>query len=168
MFKLKFKKLHPDAKAPSRAHRTDLGFDVYSIEDYTLEPGEQYRFDLGIAIELPSYIVMGNVLVPTHNDSETDVLIPHDILLSPGLLFWDKSSIGNKEVKVMGGVIEATFRDEISVMLKNLSDKPVTFTKGQKLTQMLVTPIILCEAEEVDELSDTERSTGGFGSTGTH
>ncbi len=60
------------------------------------------------------------------------------------------------------------YRGQVSITLSNTSKIPVTFSKGQKLCQMLVTPIILCDVEEVQELSDTERGTDGFGSSGTH
>lgn len=169
MFKLKYKKLHKDAKAPTRNLSTDLGFDVYSIEDYTLQPGEQYRFMLGIATETPDVISM-NVFepFPDNNEFTGREYRPTRMRIAPGILFWDKSSVGNKGVKVMGGVVEPNFRGNLSVMLNNLSNEPVVFTKGQKLCQMLVTPIILCDAEEVSELSETERGNRGFGSSGTH
>lgn len=161
MFKLKYKKLHPDAKAPTRAHSTDLGFDVYSIEDYTLGAGEQHTFDLGFSIELPELLYMNG-----YNDNSTCTLDRCCIPMAAGLLFWDKSSVGKKGVKVMGGVVEGGYRGQVSITLSNTSQDSVQFLKGQKLCQMLVTPIILCEAEEVQELSNTERGESGFGSSG--
>lgn len=162
MFKLKFKKLHKDAKMPSRAYPTDSGMDVYSIEDYTLQPNEQHRFLLGIACQFPKTIRVEATVI------DSDYYTYENLDLSMSALFWDKSSVGNKGVKVMGGVIDPLYTGEWCVMLKNHSDEPVHFSKGQKLCQVIMTPVFLCDAEEVDELSETERGVSGFGSSGTH
>ena len=64
------------------------------------------------------------------------------------------------------GVIDADYRGEIMVCLYNHSDKEQTVDAGERIAQMVVAPFLTCEYEETDELSDTVRGEGGFGSTG--
>ena len=138
--RLLVKKLDPGAKLPARAHDDDAGLDLYALRYTYLAPGEIYYIDTGIAMEIPSGYV--------------------------GLI-WDKSSLGNKGIKVFGGVIDAQYRGEISVILGNFSKRDVEFQKGQKIAQLLIQKVELLNVVEVDELTDTDRATGGFGSTGT-
>ena len=79
---------------------------------------------------------------------------------------WDKSSIGAKGTKNLGGVVDAGYRGEVMVILHNLSSESHTFLHGHKVAQMLIQKVELCEVEEVDELSESSRGEGGFGSTG--
>jgi dUTP pyrophosphatase len=81
-------------------------------------------------------------------------------------LIWDKSGIANDGIKTMGGVIEHTYRGEYKVILINLSDKEYNIKKYQKIAQLLIQPIVTAEVIEVNELSQTTRGEGGFGSTG--
>jgi len=81
-------------------------------------------------------------------------------------LIWDKSSIGSKSIKTLGGVIDAGYRGEIHVMIHNMSDKEYTFEHGHKVAQILIQKIEFPDIEEVEELSDSKRGLGGFGSTG--
>lgn len=139
---LLIKKLHPDAKLLERTHHDDAGLDISSLETFTLEPGEKKAASTGLAIVIPTGYV--------------------------GLI-WDKSSVPFKYgVKSMGGVIDAQYRGEVKVLLVNLSTEPVTFTAGQKLAQLLIQKIELLPVREVEELPDSVRGAGGFGSSGTH
>jgi dUTP pyrophosphatase len=166
MFKLRCKKLHPDAKLPTRAHDTDLGMDLYSLEDKALEPGEKYNFHLGFAAELPERLLVKISYNLRRWDKNFITGEEKPYFIGVGAFFWDKSSVGEKEVKTLGGVLEGSYRGEWIVMLKNLSDKPFCVAKHQKIAQVVITPVFLCDSEWVDELPNTKRGENGFGSTG--
>lgn len=137
---LKVKKLHEDAKLPTHGHPGDAGLDFYALEEVTFEPGAQTRIRTGIALEIPE----GHV----------------------GLV-WDKSRVSfNKSLKIMGGVIDASFRGEFVASLVNLSKETQVIEKGEKFTQMLIQKFEHCDILEVDELSQTVRGEGREGSTG--
>lgn len=136
------KKLHPNAKMLERSHHDDAGLDIAALESFTLAPGERVAAATGIAVAIPTGYV--------------------------GLI-WDKSSVPFKYgVKSMGGVIDAQYRGEVKVMLINLSSEPITFTAGQKLAQLIIQKIELPTLREAEELPESVRGEGGFGSSGTH
>lgn len=137
--KVHIKKLHDDTRIPTRAHTEDAGIDLYAYGDHELLPHTTTVIPLGFALELPSGYVA---------------------------LIWDKSSVGGKGIKTLGGVVDAGYRGEVKVALHNLNNEPYTFSHGDKVAQMLIQKVELCEVEEVTELSDTIRGEGGFGSTG--
>lgn len=137
---LKFKKLHPDAKIPSYAYAGDAGLDLYVAGDLVIKKGERKSIPLGIAIEIPDGYV--------------------------GILF-DKSGLSHKHgLKSYGGIIDSGYRGEIHVGMMNLSDTDYEFKKGDKVIQILIMPVLHAEVIEIDELSDSDRGTGAFGSSG--
>jgi dUTP pyrophosphatase len=136
---LMVKKLHPDAKKPVRAYPNDLGMDVFTTENFLLHPGQKHNFKTGIACALPD---------------------------GKGAFIWDKSGIGNKSIKTLGGVIEGTYRAEWEIILINLGDEPVPFVCGQKVAQVVILDVDLCGADWVDELPESDRGTKGYGSSG--
>ncbi len=128
----------------------DAGYDIICPFDATIPNDEIRKINTGLQVEIPE----GHV----------------------GILF-DKSSVaaGNSDkglkggIKIMGGVIDSSYRGDIIVALMNLSKQYQTFKKGQKICQMIIMPIATPEPEQVDEpkdLSTTKRGKGGFGSTG--
>ncbi|KKS05009.1 MAG: Deoxyuridine 5'-triphosphate nucleotidohydrolase Dut [Candidatus Nomurabacteria bacterium GW2011_GWC2_41_8] len=138
--KIKVKKLHKDAKLPTHGHPGDAGMDFYSVEDVIFPPGKQVHVHTGVALE----ILEGYV----------------------GLV-WDKSSVAfNMGLKVMGGVIDSSYRGEIVMNLLNVSKKEVIIEKGHKVAQMLIQKFEHCEIEEAKDLSETVRGHGREGSTG--
>ena len=140
--KLRVKKLDPLAKLPTRVHFDDAGLDLYSLEECVLESGERRAVKTGVALAIPTGYV--------------------------GLI-WDKSSVPAKwGVKTMGGVIDASYRGEIHVIIINLSDTPYRVEQGVKIAQLLIQKVELPEVCEVSELDDTVRGEKGFGSSGTH
>jgi len=140
--KLNIKKLHPDAKLPTRAHADDAGLDMYSLEAITIAPGEKVALNTGIAMAIPTGYV--------------------------GLM-WDKGSVGVRGgVKTLGGVVDAAYRGDVIVGLVNLSKEPYIVEKGAKISQLLIQKVELPEVCEVSELDDTIRGEGAFGSTGTY
>lgn len=137
---IKIKRLDPNAKMPLYAHPGDVGLDVFSKEDKTLTPGERYNFMLGFALEFE------------HGYAG---------------IMKDKSGMArNLGCHVMGGVYDAGYRGEYNVELINLSQQEVIIEKHQKIAQLVIVPVAIGELVEVDELSDSERGEGRFGSTG--
>lgn len=136
---VKIKRLHPDAKLPSYAHLGDVGLDLFSLEDYTIQPGERKFFLLGFALEFE---------------------------IGYGAIVKDKGSISKAGLHTMGGIFDAGYRGEYNVNLVNLGLDPVTIQKGQKIAQLIIFPVAIATLVETDTLSDTLRGTGQFGSTG--
>ena len=139
--KIKIKRLHSDAKLPNYAHPGDVGLDLYSLEDHVLAPGESKIFMHGFALEFPEGF---------------------------GAFVMDKSSTSKVGIKTFGGVFDAGYRGEYNSHIMNLGKEPFVITKGQKVAQLVILPVTIGQLEEVDELSDSSRGEGGFGSTGTH
>jgi dUTP pyrophosphatase len=137
--KLKFKRIHPDAKLVQPAHAGDVGFDLYAMEGITVKPGEHARIYNGFALEFPN---------------------------GYAAIVKDKSSISKAGLHTMGGVFDAGFRGEYNVHLVNLGSEAYTIEKGDKVAQIVILKVELPEIEEVSKLSESARGTGGFGSTG--
>ncbi len=137
--KIKIKKLYSETKMPSYAHPGDVGLDMYAMEDVVIPPGGHHRFMSGFALEFPS---------------------------GYAALVKDKGSISKAGLHTMGGTFDAGFRGEYNVHLVNLGDQPYAVEKGDKVAQLLIMPVEIVELEEVDELSDSSRGMGQFGSTG--
>lgn len=137
---IKFKKLNPEAILPKFALEGDAGMDIFSAEEYILKPGERYVFSTGISSELPEgYFIR----------------------------FAPKSGLAVKSgVDVLAGVVDNGYRGEWMVILVNLGSEPKEFKKGDKLCQAILQKIEAPRVEEVNNLSETKRGSGGFGSTG--
>lgn len=133
-----FKALQPDTIIPKYVHEGDAGMDLYAREHRTLEQGEPYMFRLGFASEFPS---------------------------GWAAIFQDRSSMGKRGVRVLGGVIDSGYRGEWACVLVNLTDKEIVINKGDRIAQVLFMPVGTAVQEESD-LSETARGDGGFGSTG--
>lgn len=132
--------LEPWAIMPTRAHEFDAGLDLYSAyDDVCIFPRESELFDTGVHIQLPKNTV--------------------------GFLK-SKSGLNVKYGITSEGVIDAGYTGSIVVKLYNHSDKPYRVRKGDKISQLVILPCLLPELDVVDSLEDTERGTGGFGSTG--
>jgi len=137
---LKVKKLDPAALLPRRAHDTDSGADLFALSRTVLPPHAVTHVHTGISIELPA------------NTSG---------------IIWGKSSVESKGIKAMAGLIDAPYRGEIIICMYNLTDQEFVFEAGQKVAQLVVLPTLYPAIEEVQQLSQTDRGSGGFGSTGT-
>ena len=138
--KIKVKKLHKDAKLPTHGHPGDAGMDFYTVEDVFFPANGGAQVPTGVAVEIPKGYV--------------------------GLI-WDKSSISfGHGLKIMGGVIDSSYRGEIIMNLRNLSNKNCTLQKGLKVAQMIIQKFEHCDTLEVDELTKTARGAGREGSTG--
>lgn len=136
---IKIKKLKENAKLPKYHHPGDVGMDLCSMETVTVKPGEHYRFWHGFALEFPE---------------------------SYGAIIMDKSSISKTGFAHTGGVFDAGYRGEYNTLLVNLSDKPYTFEEGDKISQLVIVPVVIAKLKEVNKLSESARGEGKFGSTG--
>lgn len=133
-------RLNERATLPTRAHSTDAALDLYALEDIAIPLGSTCLVKTGIAANIqPGYV---------------------------GLLR-ERSSIGKRGFKVAGGVIDAGYSGDISVLLMNVSHKePYQVKAGDRIAQLLIVPIATPEVEEVFELWSSERGHKGFGSSG--
>lgn len=141
--KLKIRKIHESAITPSYAHEGDAGMDLYSIDEAEIAAGETILVHTGITIELP-------------RGTEAQIR-PRS-----GLAIKNSITILNAP-----GTIDEGYRGEIGVILINHGKKSFKVIKGMKIAQMVIKPVFHTEIEEVDELTQTSRGQGGFGSTGT-
>ncbi|OHA58962.1 MAG: deoxyuridine 5'-triphosphate nucleotidohydrolase [Candidatus Vogelbacteria bacterium RIFOXYD1_FULL_44_32] len=139
-FKLKIKKLNPEAKLPSYAHTGDAGLDLFAVEKVVVPAGERATISTGLAFEIPEGYV--------------------------GLV-WDKSGLAFKRgLTSVSGVLDSGYRGELFLCILNTSREDYIFAKGDKVAQLLIQPILHTDIEQVEELSDSSRGEGRFGSTG--
>lgn len=135
----KVKKLNSLATLPTRAHPDDAGLDLYSTHAMTVFPNFCAVIKTGISGEFaPGYV---------------------------GMLA-DRSSMAKKGFKLAGGIIDSGYTGEITVMLWNISSRPLSVELGDKVAQLLTIPITTPQVMEVTELKDSERGDKGFGSSG--
>ena len=153
--KLGFKKLDPRAQLPKYAHEGDAGMDVFALEEAHLTKGIPALIKTGISCEIPE-------------GYEIQVR-PRSGLALKGVTVWNSP-----------GTIDSKYRGEIGVILMYLNNECVrlhdgsgTIPKnyyivkaGDKIAQLVLAPVTFADPVEVKELSETERGTGGFGSTG--
>ena len=142
--KIRIKRLHENAIVPTYGSEYSAGADLYALTDGALEilPHETVFIHTGISVEIPEGYC--------------------------GLVF-ARSSMGAKRGLAPAnkvGVIDADYRGEVMVALHNHSEKPATVEQGERIAQLAIVPFLKAEFEESDELSDTVRGVGGFGSTG--
>ncbi|WP_426716619.1 dUTP diphosphatase [Corynebacterium auriscanis] len=144
--KLNLVRLDKDLPLPTRAHPSDAGIDLYSAEDVQIDPGQRQLVGTGIALGLP--VGMVGLIHPRSG-----------LALRHGL------SIVNTP-----GTIDADYRGEVKVCLINLDpQQSVTIRRGDRIAQLVVQHVSLCEVNEVDDIShlgETVRGAGGYGSTG--
>ncbi|MBT2254811.1 dUTP diphosphatase [Priestia megaterium] len=143
MTKLLIKKLTQDAKLPEKAHKTDAGFDLFSIESKEIQAGETKLIKTGISIQLPP-----NTEAQIRPRSGLALKHSITVLNSPG-------------------TIDEEYRGEIGVILINHGKEKFNVEKHMKIAQMVVKPVLSVDIAEVEgSLSNTDRGAGGFGSTG--
>lgn len=132
-------KLDYGAKLPTRAHEADAGLDLYSRDSAMIWAGKSEVFDTGVHIELPKGTV--------------------------GLLT-SKSGLNVKHCLTSEGTIDEGYTGSIKVKLYNNGDTHYYINKGDKISQLLILPILKPDLELADELAETERGSNGFGSSG--
>ena len=127
------------AYLPERANPTDAGADLKSSENVDIYPGEQKLIDTGVAVKIPDSYV--GLVFNRSSQGKKGITIPHSV-----------------------GVIDSGYRGNIKVILKNISEDPYVIKAGDRIAQLVIMPVLL--PIFVDIWNDTERGTGGFGSTG--
>lgn len=130
-----------DVEPPAYAHEGDAGLDLRAAEDVTVQPGQSRLVGLGVAVEIPEGCV--------------------------GLVF-PRSGLGSRGITLRNavGVIDSGYRGEVKAALWNTTDDLFDVHTGDRIAQLVVMPYVPCKLEVTDELSESERGTGGYGSTG--
>ena len=141
--KLNFQILTEGATLPTRAHEGDAGLDLYASEAAHIGPGERWQVATGVAVEIP--------------EGHAGLVVPRS-----GLAKRNGISVVNAP-----GLIDAGYRGELKVLLLNNDPAEVfRIVPGDRIAQLVVTPVVIAEPTEAETLSVSERGEGGFGSTG--
>jgi dUTP pyrophosphatase len=158
-YTLPTKKLVENAILPTKAHKTDAGYDLYALEDALIMSHGLVKMKTGVAIAIPAGYV--------------------------GLIC-DRSGMGSKGTKVLGGVVDHGYTGDVTVCLANVTEEqyfadeltddgqkifssvnqPIQIRKGDRIAQIVIIPIFQGEVEEVNELPESQRGEKGFGSSG--
>lgn len=143
--KINIKKLNPSAVLPRRATEGSAGCDLHACinEPVVIRAGETVKIPTGLAIELPSNELVALVF------ARSGLGIKHNITPANCV-----------------GVIDSDYRGEIIVGLQNSSQVDFTIEPNDRIAQLVITPVVPVEFTEVDQLGETGRAAGGFGSTG--
>ena len=143
MRRLYVKKLHENAKIPKYVYKGDVGFDFSSIFDYTIVYGQIIMVRTGIAVKIPQY---------------------HEMTVR------QRSGLSRKYpnyISIGIGTVDTSYIGEIMIPIVNNNKHELFVIKiGDRIAQGVISPIIIPEIIEVDELIPTERGSAGFGSTG--
>ena len=142
---LKVKKLRANAKMLERATKGSAGMDLHACieEPITIESGEIKVIPTGLAIALENENFVAYIY------ARSGLAIKHGITLANCV-----------------GVVDSDYRGEVCVGLTNISKTPYTITPDERIAQLVIAPVCICDVKEVEVLDDTERGEGGFGSTG--
>ncbi len=137
---LKIKRLDKSVEKPAYIHDYDAAFDLRSSEEKTIKPKEKVIIKTGLSMAIPQGFA--------------------------GLI-WDRSGLAAKHsLHVLAGVIDSGYRGEVGVVMVNLGAEEFIVEKNMRIAQMLIQPVAMPKIVEADELDETSRNKGGFGSTG--
>ena len=139
---LRFRKVHPDAVLPAYAHPSDAGMDVRSVDDLTIAPGKRALVHTGLVMLLP----------PGY---EAQVRPRSGLALKSGVTVLNAP-----------GTVDSGYRGEVGVILANFGEADFNVGKGDKIAQIVIAPVTQPEIVETAEVDETDRGSGGFGSTG--
>jgi dUTP pyrophosphatase len=127
-------------EAPDYAHPGDAGFDLRASHEVSIPAGSRVMAPTGLRLAIPA----GHV----------------------GLV-WDRSGLAAKHgIHCLAGVIDSGYRGEVKVVLQNLGGEDFVVERGMRIAQMLIQPVVSVELAQVDNLEESARGEGGFGSTG--
>jgi len=138
---VKIKKTHPDAKIPAYAKSGDVGLDLVAISKEFDEKSGCLIFGTGVAFEIPEGFA--GLVMPRSSIFKTPLMLANGI-----------------------GLIDSGYRNEIKVIFRPIDRARNNYEIGDRIAQILILPYPKIELKETDELSETERGDGGFGSTG--
>jgi dUTP pyrophosphatase len=139
---LQIKRIHPQAVLPAYAHAGDAGMDVCSVDELTIEPGARALVKTGLVFLLPE-------------GWEAQVRPRSGLALKKGVTVLNSP-----------GTIDAGYRGEVGVILINLGREPFAIKPGDRIAQIVLAPVTQAEIREAAAIDETDRGTGGFGSTG--
>lgn len=141
--RLRVRRLDAGVELPAYAYAGDAGLDLRSAEDVTLEPGERRLVSTGLAVAIP--------------DGYAGFVMPRS-----GLALREGLSMANTP-----GLIDAHYRGELKICAVNLDPKrPIRIERGERVAQLVILKVPRVELVEVSALDETDRGTGGFGSSG--
>nr|DAP41479.1 MAG TPA: dUTPase [Caudoviricetes sp.] len=141
MEQMKVKLVNEYAQLPTRGSKDAVGLDLYSQLHIKVSADSQKKIPLGVAVEIPKGCM--GLLVPRSSMSKTPLRCANSV-----------------------GIIDADYRGELSIAYENVSCNDYTIFRGDRIAQLIILPIVMADVVEVDELSETERGAGGYGSTG--
>ena len=139
---LAFRRIRPDAVLPAYAHPSDAGMDLCSVEDVAIPAGGRALVHTGLVVRLPPL-------------TEAQVRPRSGLALKHGVTVLNTP-----------GTIDSGYRGEIGVILANFGDADFAVKKGDRIAQLVIAPVTQPAVVETDEIDDTDRGSGGFGSTG--
>lgn len=140
---VKFKKLNPQAVVPSYAHPGDAGADLVAVDTHSLAPLQRLAVPTGLAAEIPQ-------------GYEMQIRPKSSLALNHGITLLNTP-----------GTVDAGYRGEIKVILINLGQFVVDITPGQRIAQIVIAPVLQADFVMAENLTNSQRGDGGFGSTGT-
>lgn len=138
--KTHLRKLSPNAIIPTKAHEVDAGYDLYALESGFIHPMSHRLIKTGISMAIPEGYA--------------------------GFI-WPRSGLSYKAgIDVLAGVIDSGYRDDVGVILSNPGDRKFEYNEGDRIAQIVFQKVEDFDLVEVDNLDDSQRGVGGFGSSG--
>jgi dUTP pyrophosphatase len=138
--KIDCKLLSGTAQLPKYGRDGDAGLDLYANQNAVLDPNSRQLIKTGIVMAIPKGCV--------------------------GLI-WDRGGMAAKNgITTMAGVVDSNYRGEVGVVLLNTTSEPYVITAGDRIAQMLIQPVVNAVLEQVEELDETNRGAGAYGSSG--
>jgi dUTP pyrophosphatase len=139
---VRFKRVHPDASLPAYARPGDAGMDLRSVDELVIPRGGRALVHTGLVMQLPPMF-------------EAQVRPRSGLALKSGVTVLNTP-----------GTIDSGYRGEVGVILANFGDGDFRVSKGDRIAQLVIAPVTQAEVVETDEVDETDRGAGGFGSTG--
>lgn len=141
--KVKIKKLDKNAVVPKYAKEGDAAMDLVAVSVQSINNGKQLKYDTGLAFEIP--------------DGYVGLIYPRSSIVKTNLRLSNST-----------GIIDSKYRGPVSFIFDNIgsAENPNIYSVGDRIGQIMIVPYPMIEFEEVQELSETDRSVGGWGSTG--
>lgn len=162
---IKFKKLKPNATIPTQGSEYAAGYDLYACidEPVTIQPHETIKIGTGIAVTPPKV----NCIIPWNNQTNIQKIVSPNINTF-GAIFARSGLATKKGLRPANcvGVADIDYTGEYIVALHNDSNVPQTVEPNERIAQLVFIPYITDTWQEVDELEETKRGDGGFGSSG--
>jgi len=136
---VKIKKLHENSKVPIYKSTQAAGFDIHSLEKVSLKANSTTKVSTGFALEIPNGFYVR---------------------------IEDRSGMAAKGIHKLAGIIDSDYRGEVFIVLHNTTNQDYQIEKHDRIAQGVITPVNQADFSETSQLSETQRGSGGFGSTG--